>query len=420
MTRKTQAWRVVAAAAATALVLAACGSDDGDSDEAASEDTTASGDGTLVIGTLLPETGSLSFLGPPEFAGVDLAEKEINDAGGVLGQDVEVIDQDSGDTSSNIAQQAVDSLISQDADAIIGAASSSVTLSVIDKVVNAEIAMISPANTSLELSDYPDDGFYFRTAPADVIQGPAMGDLILNDGNASVAIIALQDAYGETLAAQIQETVEAGNGTVEDIVFYDPKAKGFSSEVSEIKATNADAVVVVGFDETASVIQEAVKQNFGPQEVQYYFVDGNLKWWDTQFDKGTLDGVKGTTPGDALDPDFVAALEDAYGEKLNDKVYAGEAYDATILAALAAEAAGDDSGASIASQLQAVSRDGTKCTSFEECRDLIAEGEDIDYDGVSGPVEFDDNGNPSAAFIGIYEYNEDNTYEGVDSIFREL
>ena len=72
---------IVVAAAIASLVLAGCSSDSGSS--------------ALKIGSLLPETGSLAFLGPPEFAGVDLAVAEINAAGGVLGADIEHIRGDS-------------------------------------------------------------------------------------------------------------------------------------------------------------------------------------------------------------------------------------------------------------------------------------------------------------------------------------
>lgn len=137
--------------------------------------TAAAGDGQLKIGTLLPQTGSLAFLGPPEFAAAELAVQQINAAGGVNGSPVELINGDSGDTSTNVASQTVDRLISQGVDAIVGAASSSVTLSVIDKVTGANVVMVSPANTSIKLSDYPDNGLYYRTAPPDTLQGKVLG-----------------------------------------------------------------------------------------------------------------------------------------------------------------------------------------------------------------------------------------------------
>src|SRR4029079_15650804 len=143
----------------------------------------AKGAGTLKLGTLLPQTGSLAFLGPPEFAGVDLALKDINDAGGVNGKQVEKVDSDSGDTATDTASQSVDRLLSQKVDAIVGAASSSVSLSVIDKITASGVLQIAPANPSDELTNYPDKNLYFRTAPPDVLQGRVLGDLVAGDGN---------------------------------------------------------------------------------------------------------------------------------------------------------------------------------------------------------------------------------------------
>jgi ABC-type branched-subunit amino acid transport system substrate-binding protein len=431
MARNTLLWRSLAIGGSLALVLSACGSDDGgeettETPEAAGEATEDAGssatnasDGTLTVGTLLPETGSLAYLGPPEFAGVTLAVQDINEAGGVLGNDVVQIDTDSGDTTSNIAQQSVDSLLSQNADVIIGAASSSVSLSVLDKIIGAKVAMVSPANTSTAFTDYDDDGFYWRTAPSDILQGRILGDAVLADGYQNVAILALQDAYGETLVEQATISLENGGATVVFSEFYDPKATDFSAIIDEASSTNPDAVILIGFDETKTIIPQTVSRNFGPQDVPYFFVDGNIADYSDDFDPGTLTGTKATLPGADSSDEFKQRLQDSYGE-LDSFAYAGESYDAVTLVALAAEAAGDDSGEAIASQLQAVSADGTTCTSFAECKELLDAGEDIDYDGISGPVDWDENGDTTAASIGIYEYAEDNTYSPVDFIFNEL
>jgi branched-chain amino acid transport system substrate-binding protein len=429
MARSSNLWRSLAIGGSLALVLAACGGGDEEDTaepEATEEATqeaaggTATGDGKLTVGTLLPETGSLAFLGPPEFAGVTLAVQEINEAGGVIGQEVTQIDSDSGDTSTNIAQQSVDTLLSQDVDAVIGAASSSVTLSVIDKITGAGVIQVSPANTSTALSDYDDGGLYWRTAPSDVLQGRVLGDQVLSDGYGNVAILALQDAYGETLAEEATKAIEDGGGTVVFSEFYDPKSTDFSAILDSAKSASPDAVILIAFDETKTIIPQAVSRNFGPADVPYYFVDGNLADYSADFDPGTLTGVRGTLPGADTDEDFRARLAEAYGQELTVFAYAAESYDATILVALAAEAAGDDSGESIASQMQAVSTEGTTCTTFAECRDLIADGEDIDYDGVSGPIEFAENGDPTAAFIGIYEYEDTNNYSPLDFVEGSL
>jgi ABC-type branched-subunit amino acid transport system substrate-binding protein len=427
MIRPTPLWRSAAVLGVAGLVLTACGgssdtastSDSPSASDSASAPAGAKGDGTLKLGTLLPQTGSLAFLGPPEFAGVDLAVKDINDAGGVNGKQVEVTNSDSGDTSTDTASQSVDRLLSNNVDAIIGAASSSVSLSVIDKITGAGVVEISPANTSDELTNYADKGLYFRTAPPDVLQGRVLGDLILADGNSTVGILALQDSYGTGLADNATKAIEGGGGQVVEKVVYDPKAASFATEVGKIKAADPEAIAVIAFDETKKIIPEMVKQGIGPDKKKIYFVDGNLAGYDKDFPKGTLTGVKGTLPGVVADDSFKARLM-TVDPKLTEFAYAPESYDATILVALAAQAAGDDSGASIASKMQEVSEGGEKCTSFKDCIALLKDKKDIDYDGVSGPVEFNEKGDPSKATVGIYQYGAGNTYTFVEGKDGEI
>ncbi|HYI57283.1 MAG TPA: ABC transporter substrate-binding protein [Microlunatus sp.] len=243
----------------------------GDEENAASDEGPAaaafgSGDGTGVLkfGTLLPLTGSLAFLGPPEVAGVQLAINEINEGGGVLGAPVEVVSGDSGDTSTNIATQTVASHQQAGVNAIIGAASSDVTKTVIDTVTQAGILMFSPANTSDSFTTYADNGLYFRTAPPDLFQGQVLADLITKEGNQSVGILAQNGEYGTGLAQVIADNLDnAGLSDVEQ-VYYDPNASDFSDVVQQMVDLNPDAIVVIGFDESGRIIQVMNEQGIGP------------------------------------------------------------------------------------------------------------------------------------------------------------
>lgn len=221
------------------------------------------GDGTLVVGTLLPQSGDLAFLGPPEFAGVDLAVKEINEAGGVLGNNVKQVKADSGDGTPNIAPSETSKLLRGNADVIIGAASSSVSLSVIDQITNAGVVQISPANTSTAFDEYADNGLYFRTAPSDVLQGSVLANTILSDGYDNVAILARQDSYGEALADNLEKFFTESGGTVVAKTLYDPNAANYSAEVSDLAAQDPDAIVVISFDETKKIIPEMIKAGIG-------------------------------------------------------------------------------------------------------------------------------------------------------------
>ena len=224
------------------------------------------GDGEFVVGSLLPQTGDLAFLGPPEIAGVDLAIKDVNAEGGVLGKPAKHVKADSGDGTPNIAPQEVDKLLSRDADIVLGAASSSVSLSVVDKIVNAGVLQISPANTSTELDTYKDKGLYFRTAPSDVLQGRVMANLLSDDGFTDVAIMARQDSYGEALADNVEKFFKESGGNVVVKKLYAPDAANFTAEVNDLKAKDPDAIVLIAFDETKKIIPEMIKAGIGPNK----------------------------------------------------------------------------------------------------------------------------------------------------------
>lgn len=393
---------------------------------AATEETTpppaGGGDGVLRIGGLLPETGNLAFLGPPEIAGVNLAVKEINEAGGVNGADIEYLPGDSGD-NGEVANATVDRLLAEDVDGFIGAASSGVSLTVIDKITQAGKIHFSPANTSPTFTDYDDNGLYFRTAPSDVVQGAALADVMLQDGAATAAFLVLNDSYGTGLQKFTIEPYTAGGGTVvygDQGTTYDPQAENFDAEIAAVVEANPDAIVIIGFDETAQILGGLIEAGFGPDNKLVYGTDGNMgNALAQQFDDpSVVAGMKGTLPGVDVEgelADFRDRLLEVDGS-LIDYSYSAEAYDAIVVMALAASIAGSDDGVDVAAEINGVTREGEKCTTYADCLALVEAGTDIDYDGVSGPLEFIDAGEPSTASILILQFNAEGVIEVVGSV----
>ena len=417
MTRPSRTWRTALVLASASLALTACGGnskDEGSSDTSSSapSSTAASkGDGVLTIGTLLPQTGDLAFLGPPEFAGVGTAVNDINAAGGVLGKPVKEVKADSGDGTPDIAGAQTDKLLDANTDVVLGAASSSVSLSVIDKITGAGAVQFSPANTSPALDDAKTDpkNLYFRTAPSDVLQGAVMANTLIGDGKNNVAILARQDSYGELLATQIAKGVKSGGGNVVTKQLYSADAQNFTAEVNKVAASKPDAVVLVAFDETKKLIPQLIAKGVGPKDVQTYFVDGNTADYSGDFAKGTLKGVKATYPGAELTSSFKARMLKT-DPKLKDFTYGPESFDAVTLSALAAIEAKSDDPTTFAPDIIKVSKDGTACSSFKDCAALLKAGKDIDYQGVSGPCDLGPTGSPTKATIGIFQYGADNKY----------
>ncbi|MBG6055586.1 branched-chain amino acid transport system substrate-binding protein [Salinibacterium sp. CAN_S4] len=399
----------IAIVGVSAIVLSGCAApaEEGGSSSGPAQDL------SLKLGTALPVTGNLAFLGPPEIAGGEYAVSEINAAD--LGIQIELVQGDSGDTDNKAYETEIPRLLGEDVKAILGAASSGVSLQFIDQVTGAGVIQFSPANTSAAFTDYDDNGLYFRTAPSDVLQGEVLGNLIAESGAETLGMIVLNDSYGTGLASFTKEAFEAAGGEVVAETTYNTGDTTFDAQISEVLAADPDAIALITFEEVSTMIPGLS----GYPADQLYFVDGNLKNFADTFPAGTLTGAKGTLPGLSVDTiaDFTGALNDFWVSEgntdLEDFSYAAESYDSVILLALASMAAGSTDSAEIAAKLQEVSGgsgDGEKCTTFADCAAIINDGGTVDYDGISGPITFNDVGDPTEATIGIYQYGEDNNY----------
>ncbi len=428
---RSSRFRVAAAALSVAMLAAACDSGDPADDETTeptaeetseaepTEDDTAmeeetaaevtdATDGTLQLAYILPETGQLAFLGPPMIGAVELAVADINAAGGVLGNDVSLATGDeAGDTT--VATQTAQRLLGEGVDAIVGAASSSMSLSFIDAVTGAGVTQCSPSNTSATFTNYDDNGQYFRTAPTDELQGPILANTVLGDGFTNVALLARADDYGQGLLNVVRDTFEAGGGTVAAEITYDPEAANFDAEVQQVIDSGADSAVLISFDEAAQILSTMIENGVGPGADFGVYGGESLKSTDLPSlvdpdNPNVIDGLKGTAPGPSPDTDqsFIDRLIEEKG--VEDTLFAAEAYDCAILIALAAEAAQSDNGTDIAANIVDVTVEGTECSSFEECKALLDEGEDINYQGASGKVDFRDIGEPSNGFYEVWEF----------------
>jgi ABC-type branched-subunit amino acid transport system substrate-binding protein len=404
-TRKKLLFRLLALLAAFGLIAAACGDDDGgDDDDTGSEETDggeeSSGD-ALVIGQIGPETGALAFLGPPQFEGFQLAIEDINEAGGVLDADVETVTGDEGGDAA-IVRESANRLLGEGAHAIVGAASSGMSQEIIQSLSDQGIPQCSPSNTSPAFSDQENADFYFRTVPPDEAVAPIIADEIIADGHTRVAIAARADDYGNALGDLIGGALTDAGAEVE-VTTYDTEAPNFDDVVLAIGNYAPDAVVLVSFDEGAEIITRAIEAGVSP-EVMYggdgIFFPGLAELVDPS-NPNVVDGMKliGASGGQ----DFNERLTERTDGNL---IYGGQAYDCAIIIALAAEAAGSTDGAAIIEEVANVTTGGTVCETFADCKELLADGEDIDYDGVSGPLDLDDVGDPAFGRYAIAQFQD--------------
>lgn len=372
-------------------------------------------DTQLKIGGIIPLTGGLAFLSPPEIAGLHLAVDEINAAGGVLGKKVTLEILDSGDgTTLEIADQSATKHLANKVDVIIGAASSGVTRSIINKITGAKVVQISMANTAPDLSTWKDGGYYFRTAPSDLLQGKIVANQILQDAAKNVAIVFQDTSYGVGLKDVAQASLTKGGAKVTSYAFPENESN-FTSIVDKALATDPDAVLLISYDEAKKAVPAFKAKDFAGSNI--YFVDGNLADYSKESFASYLNGAKGTLPGGKLTASFKTKLAAKYkqktGKELTEFSYGAETYDAVMLAAIAAQAAKNASGPGIRKELTNVSLAGkgkVKVKTFADALKALKAGKKVDYDGQSGPIEFDKNGDPGGAFIGIYRFNSKGQY----------
>ncbi|MGH3827469.1 MAG: caspase, EACC1-associated type [Pseudonocardiaceae bacterium] len=382
--------------------------------------STRPNNGVLTLGTLLPKSGAIGYSGPALEAGAQLAMTDIHDAHDIPGITVELDDanqRDEGGPSTDTASQSVDALLSSGVDAIIGPATSAVALKVINKVTCAGVIMFSPVNTSSVFTTYPSHGLYFRTTPAGVLEGSVLGKLVVTDGNRTVVIMSRNDAYGNSMRAEVEKTIKESGARVLDSFAYDQNAHNYDKEIQRVKTKNPDAIVLIGFAETGDILADMVKAGLGPRNKQVYGTTANMSnTLASQVNPQNLDalaGMKGTLlyTGDAA---FMKRLQ-AADPGLQDLTFAPQVYDAVVITALAAAVAGTSDPAAVAKQIDNVTRAGEECTTFAACMTLVKAHKPIAYVGASGPSRFTDHGEPSSATYVISEIQPDGTVKPLSS-----
>ena len=345
----------------------------------------------LVIGRVLPETGSLAAsLGGALIAGVELAVADINAQGG----NVKLLAGDSA-TDPDVAPETVNRLLGEGAHVIIGAGASGVSQSFIQTLSDAQIPQCAASNTSPSFSSQANADFYFRTVTVAVGESQVMANSMASRGATNVAIANRADDYGASLARLLADDL-AELGVTSQTVTFDPGAPSFDATVAQIMDMGVDTIALIAFEEGIAITRRLIEM--GVPGWAIHLTAG-------QFDFSMPERVNPTDPTvvDGLRVQSPSGSEE-FNQRVFEKtggnaIYGGQAYDCAVILALAALAAGGVDGPTILAAVPEITRSGQKCRSYEECAELVAQGIDIDYDGVSGPLEMDDVGDTT---VGRY------------------
>ncbi len=379
---------------------------------------------TIKIGSLTAQTGALAPFGPPIDYGAKLAAAQINGAGGIFGRMVEIVTRDTA-TAPAVGRDAVTKLVEIDkVPAVVGALSSGVTVASSSVTIPNGVVLISPASTSPQLTDLKDDGLVFRTCPSDALQGVVQADVAANQGYKTAAVLFINNAYGRGLARAFTLAFQKRGGTVVAGVAYEEGKPSYRGEVEEAIRRNPDVLNVIAYPVDGNKqLVEAVEAGY---EGDYIFPDG-MKGDAVSGGpaKDYIDGSLGTAPGPLevgeaalFENDYKAFLarqghNDDYIKEAVTIPFRMQAYDATALIALAIAKAGAGfptapqrrQGLAIRDNMRKVAQGRgfeIKYNEFAKAFDLLSKGRDVNYQGVSGPITFDDNGDVREAAIEIW------------------
>ena len=401
------------------LATAGCGGDD--EEEAATETEPAAGAASfeLRIGPVLPLTGDLASFGPSQAEAARIAVEQIQaalDAQGLADVSVTLLDvEDDGGRAQAGVEAATKFVQTDDVDVVMGTMASSVTIPIAESVtIPNQVVQITPTSTAPEITDLADDGYVWRILSSDNLQGSALVDAVADafGNDATVNVGARNDAFGTALKQLFEDGWRDQGGTVGASVTWNPEAATFDTEAGQLAGGSPDGWVIIDFPETFAKVGPALVRAGGWDPSKTFMTEAMRNADElTKIGARATDGLRGTAPTsedaparDAFDALFEQEAEE--GTPLTG--FEGASFDAVMLAFLASLHAGSSDPEEMKGSLQAVSGPPGQKYTFEQIDQAIEDllgGQDIDYEGAWGPIDFDENGDPGSAIYEVWQFD---------------
>jgi ABC-type branched-subunit amino acid transport system substrate-binding protein len=396
--RRAGAYRLLAGSVAAAFVLAACGG--------GSNSPTSSGkqpSGPVTMGVLSCFTGTLSSLGAAMLQGSQVAQKAINDAGGILGQQLNLTHADTQCDEADSVPAVRQLLAASQVVGIIGPETQEIN-AVAPIVTSAKIPTQFQGGSTL--FDKNANQYLWRDSPSDSQLGVAMALYAFKKGYKNAALVFYSDIAAQTFPPPITATFTKLGGKIATSITIAPDQTSYRTQVQQVIATNPDVIFTQTDAATAAVLFRNFKEldNLAIPFVGTDVTGGDdyLKAITYQVAHDHLTSVYGTSvSGDAAD-EFNKDFAAQFGANQQPLANANYAYDSVISQALAIDKANSIAGSDINAALGTVSNPpGTQCYTYAKCLALIKAGTKINYEGASGPLDYNQYHNvfgPYAAF----------------------
>jgi len=348
---------------------------------------------TIKIGCVLELSGELAPMGAKMLDGARMAVEEINDAGGVLGKEVELVEEDGG-TDPDKGFDRVKKLVEIDGVQVIVGPMITPTSELSMPYAKAhKVPLITMSATGVPLSELDGTEWYFRTCLRDDAQGRVLADVVMDEGYTRLATIVLDNTYGIGLEAGLVEGLEAAGWEGEHVqsIHYDIAKKDYRSELELISGNNPDVVLAVTYASDGIIVFKQAL-DIGLDEIAWLGCDGNYgsglfaEPSSAEFmEKAIVAGTRTVGSGPAYEQ-FAPAYTAKFGAP--PETYCDTTYDAVYAAAKAIEAAGVYDG--------------------EAIRDALV---DLVFEAATGPISFNALGDRTAGTFEIWEVVEDPTTE---------
>lgn len=376
----------------------------------------------LRVGILMGFTGPLASLAPAIEGGALLAVDQMNAAGGIQGQRVRAISRDTA-LDASIGRDAAAKLVQVDrVAAIVGALSSGVSTAVSSVTITNRTVLISPSATAPSLTTLKDKDYFFRTCPSDALQGRVMGELVLEQNYRNVGVLYVNNPYGKGLAENFRRVFEARSGTqVTMMVAYEENKSSYRAEAETLLRSKPEVIHMISYPadgnkQLVSLIEQGYQGKFifsdgmkaqdvgsGPAQ---RFIDGSY---------GTAASSRESEATRSFQADYAAFNQREQRKVDPSSPYSREAYDAMSVILLAIASIGSrytymplrEQGRAIRTHIRRVSSPGGVRVGYGEFKralQLLGTGKRINYDGLSGPITFDKNGDIEESVFEIWRF----------------
>ncbi|RDE08088.1 ABC transporter substrate-binding protein [Pelagibacterium lacus] len=360
-----------------------------------------------TIGFLGGLTGPIESMAPGIVAGAQMAVDQVNAQGGLLdGGTLSMITADSACDATGGAN-AADRLINSDnVTAIVGGLCTGETVGGAQSAgIPGGVVMVSPASTAPSLTTLDDNDLVFRTTPSDAFQGTKMADLLLAKGINDVALTYVNNDYGAGFANAFVTAYEAGGGSVMANLAHEDLKADYRAELGTLASSGSMNLVVLAYASSSG--QTLLRQALESGNFETY-VGGDGMVGDDLFtgvDASALEGMIVTRAG-AYEGQSADVFGQLAGEAGIDAgaIYAPQAYDAAFMLALAIEKNGSTDRAGLSAALREISTAPGETIlpgEWEKAKELIAAGQDIDYEGAGGNMDFDEAGDIEGVIVEL-------------------